>query len=270
MEEIIAGIIGAIIGAVGCIVAALISRGSAKTVKKKEMTNRHDTCHPRFCSREELELEHPFDQRVQLGLGIKEIRILNYACNAILSPHIVDYIGMPSNRDFSDTIDKLVVDENIRLTIVITAPMSMAAEEALTSQKIVNLNTDTHNRNQVFFQSFSGIQNRIDVGGSFYHSYQSGRFNYRITQIALPYGLFQVKYNDPSKDHIKIDLYSPYISRESKRRSIFIYKATDPENYRFFEENFDNIFKNSLSLEEENIYLETWLNHSSSYSESNT
>ena len=261
-----------VIGKIVCTIISSLSRKKQHTKKNKK--KQHVEVAEKstknglkiFDSREKVESLVPLDERIKVGLGIKEIRILNFACTSILSPNLVDYNGLPTRSELYNRIEQLIHEENIDLAIVISAPESEGADDALNSEKIVNLNTDIKTRRQVFYQSYGGLQKKISAGGAFYNSYCSGRLKYRITKIALPYAIFQVKYKDSKKDHIKIDLYSPYISRESRRRSFFVYKNRDNDNYEFFNENFDNVFKNAMSKEEEDEYKEIWLAKAEEYS----
>lgn len=253
-----------IISSTGAIIAAII----AVIARKRELIARKDAekakmsgvgCLNAFGAREVVDASIPLDERVKLGLGIKEIRVLNFASSSILSPGIVDFIGLPSRSEFSDRIEDLVCKENIKLTLIINAPESEAAKEAITNGKIVNQNTDCQNRDQVFYQAYAGIQRRIRKNEIFYESFKKGNFKYRVTTVSLPYAIFQVKYEDETKNHIKIDLYSPYISSESKRRTFYIFSQIDPENYKFFEENFDNVYKNAMASTEEYQHTQRWI-----------
>ena len=205
-----------IIMALATIIASIASAVvSAKITKNKMSREVKETSENMLAAREDIEEKFSIDSRVRLGLGIKELRIMNFASTAILSPDIVDYIGQSSKNELSERIEKLLLKENVKLTLLITAPGSYAAEEAISSEKVINMNMDITNRKQIFYQAYAGIHSKIQENGIFNGCYKEGRFQYRITNIALPYAIFQVKYVDPRKDHIKIDLYSPYISRES-------------------------------------------------------
>lgn len=214
-----------------------------------------------FGSREQVEKASPLDERVALGLGIKEIRIANFTSNAWLNTELVDAEALPSRSALVQRMQELVEKENIRLTMVITAPGSQASKEAISSEKVININTTIEDRERLFYCAYYAIRQNIQPGGYLHNSFKKGDFKYRLTDISMPYGIFQVIYEDESKNHIKLDLYSPYIAREKERRSIFIYEKYNPEDYNYFSKDFDNIFKNTISPTEErnkeNMWLET-------------
>lgn len=218
-----------------------------------------------FGSREHVESASPLDDRVAVGLGIKEIRIANYTSNVWLNTELVDAIGLSSRSALVQRMQELVEKENIRLTMVITAPGSQASKEAISSEKVININTTIEDREKLFYCAYYAIRQNIQPGGYLHNSFKEGDFKYRLTDISLPYGIFQVIYEDKSKNHIKLDLYSPYIAREKERRSIFIYEEQNPEDYNYFSKDFDNIFKNTISPTEEKKMEDEWLQIAEKY-----
>lgn len=218
-----------------------------------------------FGSREEVEKWSPMDERLNYGLGIKEIRIINFTSNTLLNPELVDMVGLSSRSVFSERIEGLVNKENVRLTLIITAPGSEAAKESIRSHKVININTTDEDREKVFYCAYDALKQKIMPGGVYHKSYTENNFVYKITDISLPYGIFQVIYEDSSKNHIKLDLYSPYITREKERRSIFIYEKKNPDDYAYFSNNFDQIMMNALTPAQEEKFAQQWMAKARTY-----
>ena len=212
-----------------------------------------------FGSRENVDGSIPLEERIGLELGIKEIRILNLSSNTVLNPEIVDVSIKEKHNELSRRIEKLVVQEKIKLVMVIAAPDSEAAKEAVRTEKVINTRIHRNKRELVFYSAYAAIQEKIAQDGVFQDSYEKGRFVYRLTEDVLPYAIFQVKYEDSRKNHIKLDLYSPYIGGEKDRRTIYLYENKRSDDYRFFSENFDRIYNHAMSEEEELEKREEWL-----------
>lgn len=72
-----------------------------------------------------------------------------------------------------------------------------------------------------------------------------------FTDCAIPYALMIVtfgadEYEVHPLDHVKVDLLSPYLSDDLTRRSFFVSRTEDPDNYNFFVDNFRAILQNSM------------------------
>ena len=61
------------------------------------------------------------------------------------------------------------------------------------------------------------------------------------TDIALPYALFETIFEDDSKNHIKVDLYSPLTQNDDNRPSFMVYKSENPDLYKHFAGVIDSI-----------------------------
>ncbi len=72
-----------------------------------------------------------------------------------------------------------------------------------------------------------------------------------FTDCAIPYALMIVTFNDDeeephARDHIKVDLLSPYLSDDLTRRSFYISRTEDPDNYNFFVDNYRAVKQNAM------------------------
>lgn len=226
----------------------------AETAEKNEQLARNA-----FGARDKVDNSIPLDERFAVGLGIKEVRIMNFASTTLLVPDVADTYGMRSSGELAERLEQLVCEENVRVRIIVTAPDSVAAREAVENEKVINVLVPHNARERIFYDAYAALRKKISEGGSFHESYQSGRFVYRLTEVALPYGIFQVIYDDPKKNHIKLDIYSPFITREKERRTIYIYESKSPEDYAYFSESFDRVYNKTLSAEEEAERRDLWL-----------
>lgn len=238
MIEVGAGIIGAILGAIaGAIATHLLSN-------KKENKNSIEF----FGARKIIDSAIPLHNRVKTGLGIKEIRVLNYAGTTIVDPNNSDYTNFSEKDELSTALFRVLDRENVKFTIILTNPESEAAREAIRSRKVINNKYNDTNREMIFADACDALKKALSDGGDLHNAYKGNRINCRLTDIALPYGLFQVIYNDASKNHIKVDLYSPEIPDEGERRTFYIYESKNKEDYNFFDTNIKNILHSATDF----------------------
>ena len=64
------------------------------------------------------------------------------------------------------------------------------------------------------------------------------------TEIALPYALFETIFDDKTKNHIKVDLYSPLTNDDGKRPSFMVYREDNDDLYKHFSEVIDAVIYN--------------------------
>ena len=242
MIDVGAGIIGAILGAIAGAIATHLLSGNKKT----DDSNRYALKY--FGARKIIDSAIPLHNRVKTGLGIKEIRVLNYAGTTIVDPNNSDYSNFSEKDELSTALFKVLDRENVKFTIILTNPESEAAREAIRSRKVINNRYNDTNREMIFSDACDALKKALSDGGDLHNAYQENRINCRLTDIALPYGLFQVTYNDASKNHIKVDLYSPEIPDEGERRTFYIYENKNKEDYDFFERNIKNILHSTTDF----------------------
>lgn len=187
---------------------------------------------------------------------VKSIHMSCYAASLVFAPQI----NMVDERAFDrgvlfNIFTELLKDDEFSLEIIITAPGSMAAKEAEESEKLGNGRLEEYPE-AVFLSSYSNIFRLIEQDPVFVKAKRERRFKFMVTDMALPYALFQINYKTEYNkyDHIKVDLYSEGLTSNMERRSMLIFRETDIENYAFFEERYNKTrnLKRSSKLIEDN------------------
>lgn len=195
---------------------------------------------------------------------IKSIHISCYAATIIFTPQI----NMVDERAFDrgvffNIFAELLKDDEFSLEIIINAPNCMAAKEAAESEKLGNGRLEEHPE-AIFLSSYCTIRRLIKDDPVFAKAKREHRFNFMITDMALPYAIFQTNYKSEysNYDNIKVDIYSEGLTSNMDRRCMLLFKETDPENYSFFENRYQYIrnIKHSNHLIEKNhaIWVEEW------------
>ena len=177
-----------------------------------------------FSSRKTIETQSSLRERLK---GAKRVKLLNFAGTTLLYEKAISSdVHHKSVREEYDSMN------NTQFQIILPKKGSLSEQDAVKykmrepydltdSQAVVNI-----------------MRNRLieDADTS------NGRIQARFTECALPYALMIVTYEDKSRDHVKVDLYSPYLEWDSDIRSFIIYREKDPENFSFFESNFNAIW----------------------------
>lgn len=122
-----------------------------------------------------------------------------------------------------------------KFRIVINDPKSPAAKEAC-SMKISSGSEKI--RKGIIKESYQYMLGWIE-------SYPEA-FECRLTKFYLPCAIFIVRYRDPARNTIKVDYYS-FDCPDGERRCVCI-KATDTENYEFYEKQFQFIWDNAAPV----------------------
>lgn len=73
---------------------------------------------------------------------------------------------------------------------------------------------------------------------------KNGLLGVKTTSLPLPYALFIVCFEDETLDYIKVDLYSPFLSENSDRPTLYILRRTNPNLFVHFKNVFENMWKN--------------------------
>ncbi|MDD6812693.1 MAG: hypothetical protein PUD93_12705 [Lachnospiraceae bacterium] len=181
-------------------------------------------------------------------MDIQEIRIANYACNSLFAPQNGESRGLARNENLANIVDGLVKREHVQFSVVITKPECEAAKEAVRNEKIINHDIEKNERKKVFSSALEEMQKCIASNGKYCKEYRENQVRFACTEISLPYGIFQVTYKNHKQDHIKVDLYSPYIPHESERLSMLIYRKKNEQLYKIFSDEFDRILSHSEYL----------------------
>ena len=200
-------------------------------------------------SRKEIHEMYPLDDRLHItddiiSKSIQHIRIMNLAGNIIINPKyaMVDHINS-ENIQLSDAIEKILENTNARIDLILLEPNENTIEDIRT--KIAN-DTAGSPEGAVYSSLATMYRNLYGKNPTVYKTArQDRRFFFKVMTTSMPFAIFNVVFSEDNKqyNHVKIDLYSAHLSDENKRRSFVIWKESDPENYDFFVQNFDNIYK---------------------------
>lgn len=71
---------------------------------------------------------------------------------------------------------------------------------------------------------------------------KESKLHLKVTNQALPYALIIFKFEDSNLDFLKIDLYSPFISDNCERPSMYILKKTNPSLFEHFQKTFESMW----------------------------
>ena len=174
---------------------------------------------------------------------IRFVHMSCYAASIIFSPgmDMVDEQAFDRGLMFN-IFANLLEDEEFSLEIVINAPGSFAAQDAVENKKMGNSALEAYPE-AIFLSSYCNIQRLIREDPVFGKAYQEKRFRFMVTENVLPYALFQMEYKPGFEEysHIKVDLYSEGLVSNMDRRCMVIFKENDPDNYGFFAERYKYI-----------------------------
>lgn len=174
---------------------------------------------------------------------IRFIHMSCYAASIIFShqQNMVDERAFDLGMMFN-IFSRLLEDGDFSLELVITAPGSFAAQDAIDCEKLGNSALEAYPE-AIFLSAYCNICRLIEEHPVFKKAYNDKRFRFMVTDNVLPYALFQVAYKDGYEDsnHIKVDLYSEGLTSNMDRRCIMIFEAEDPDNYQFFKRRYEYI-----------------------------
>lgn len=196
---------------------------------------------------------------------IKSIRMSCYAANIIFTSekNMVDHLAFDRGMMFN-IFAQLLKDDEFSLEIITNAPGSDAAQDAIVNERLANSALEAFPE-AVFLSSYCSIQQLLREDPIFREAHLSNRFHFMVTQKVLPYALFHITYKDGYEkyDHVKIDLYSEGLVSNMNRRTMLIFRESDPENYRFFVERYHYIrdvrASQQLIKEHHGKWLQEWV-----------
>jgi len=187
---------------------------------------------------------------------IKFIHMSCYAASIIFCPAV----DMVDERAFDlgmmfNVFAYLLKHDDFSLELIINAPGSYAAQDAVDNEKLGNSSMEA-NAEAIFLASYYNIQRLIREDPVFQKAYQNKRFRIMVTDNVMPYSLFQIEYQKGYEENnpIKVDLYSEGLISNMDRRCMLFFKEDDPENYNFFVQRYEYLrnVKKSRRLIKEN------------------
>lgn len=176
---------------------------------------------------------------------IKHIRFANLACNTVLTPSSIA-AAHRANAILQEYC-KLALEAGSVLEIIIQAPGCNAVVDA--ECKIRN-ERYAHWPTGSIYDSYLAYNLLIKIDDTFKKAYDEGRFIFHITEVGLPYGIFDIEYDDAhdSLSSVKIDTYCPELSHETERRSYVIWKHNNYGNYQYFRNKYFALSNSPLTV----------------------
>ena len=168
--------------------------------------------------------------------GAKKIRILNFAGTSFLAnKEIATAYGEDWRKWFEDALMG-----GVAIDMILTAPDTAAADDAAKYKMYPTAGSDVPSEVIIEknFRILSEIDERVN---SLKNDNPDIKLIARKTEIALPYAVLETIFDDQSKNHIKIDLYSPLTNNDDKRPSFMIYKADHRELYDHFSQVISSV-----------------------------
>lgn len=221
----------------------------------------------KICTREYIEREvlpeNHLINKINGKYLIQHIDIISYTSATIINPNRVNY--NTNINDMPSSLEILLRDDSFTMNLLMTDPLSKAAYEAFSSQKLGNANWEGNSNatTSAFEDAYQKIIDAYHSNGLFADRLKDGHINVHITNIALPYAIMKVDYKENYRElnYIKVDLYSPYMERNNKnRRSFIISEEKDKDNYNFFAGQVDKII-NGHNTRNIKIFNDDFIKH---------
>ncbi|MCI8610244.1 MAG: DUF4062 domain-containing protein [Firmicutes bacterium] len=204
-------------------------------------------------SRKELQSDLAIGER--LGMydkrykAIRKIKIMNLAGNLMVNPNIADYGHLTDmgKIKLADAMKKILEETPAIVHLILAEPN----EHNIYDLPFKIFNSRPQTPEMCLFSALEVMQEMLTNGSIYQKAWEKSadiqsQFEFGVAKFVIPYAIFNVEFTDKYKyyNHVKVDLYCPALGDEDERRSFIIYQREDPENYKFFVDNFDRIAKN--------------------------
>lgn len=186
------------------------------------------------------------DSRLHISDGlyseIRQIRLLNICSNFIISPNAISLSHDVDEIRISDAVEKIIEEGRVVFDMILTEPNQYNLKDIDTK---IACRTMGSSNNQLY-SSLDTLYKKLKDDTIFSQLSEKGQFAFYLMKISMPYAIFNIEFSQRHEkfNHVKVDLYSPMISNENDRRSFIIWQKDDPDNYKFFIDNFDSIKAN--------------------------
>lgn len=195
---------------------------------------------------------------------IKQIRMSCYAASIVFNParDMVDDKAYDNGLLFN-TFTELLRDPEFSLEIIINAPDSPGAREAIANDMLGNSSLDEYPE-AVFYGAYAGISRLIMEVPEFNHAYQEKRFRFYLTDVVMNGAIFQIEYKElwQEFDHIKYDIYSYNLSSNMERQCALFFRADNIDNYESIAQTYNYLkkrrYKKAEVQEKHEIWMQRW------------
>ena len=194
----------------------------------------------KIAPRSEMDAMNPLGKRWEHA---KEIWLVNFASTTFLTSADVN-----NDRRINPEWMKLYrkkVEEGCRFKFLITEPNSFADFDASFSKMITNIKKNVEN-SELITKAYNSLVETTRSDKSIFSPEQRELVEFKVTNVVLPYGLMLVLNENGYEElnHIKVDLYSPFLTTDSERRSFVIYSNVESAgNFKFFEDQVRTLWK---------------------------
>lgn len=187
------------------------------------------------------ELEHPvrFPLTHKLN-GIDHMTLLNYAGTSFLQNKYIASVYKGSDQ-YSKWFFNQLINGGLEADVILTNPNSYAAKDAAICKMYPSgrsVPTDEI------------IQLNINLLLDFKKNHPNANVHLYLTDICLPYGIMLGEsYSDPTRDFMKIDIYSPLTYTDDNRPSFFLLAENSSSKtiYNLFKQVITHILSNDSS-----------------------
>lgn len=217
-------------------------------------------------SRKEIQQQWNLDSRLHIRDGtyrkIRSIKIMNLASNLLINPEIGASL-LPEDMSLKSAIIKIMEETRANIELMLLEPNRCNLRDLQT--KIANCRPG--DQKGCLYSALATLYQNLSTD-TIYARRSSSKdvlFRFYVMKTCMPFGIFNVEFlGEASKfDHVKVDLYSAALHSEDERRSFVIWREDDPDNYRFFVNNFDTIKNNPIickpaTIEQLRLWAKEW------------
>ena len=206
-------------------------------------------------SRGALDKRITLDERFGLANKVKNIRLCAYTANLIFDPGSTASDSRAfshTQKVLSKTFQSILSDREFEgLEVILQAPYSKGSADALAYGKIANSKLINRPAEFAFLNSYFNLKQLVKSGVYGVANWE-GTFSLYLCTMPLPYSIMEVVYKDGFEqyDHIKVDLYSIGLESSVERRSFYLFRDYDQENYNFFKDQYTKIRQSIMSKDE--------------------
>lgn len=193
-------------------------------------------------SRKKIHARYSIDDRFHITDGIykkiNRIRMMNFASTLMINPENAD-VGHIGKISLREAIQKTMTDASIKFELILMNPNknNLLDAESKIANKYGGMAKGT------VYSALATMYDNLTNDTIYKKLYEKNWFDFYTMKISMPFGILNIEFTEEYKrfNHIKVDLYSAEIGNEDERRSFIIWEKDDPENYRFFTDNFNHI-----------------------------
>lgn len=165
-----------------------------------------------------------------------EIRLMNYAGTSFLASSEIAYDYDEKWKQWFES----ALNGDVRITLILTEPNSYAAKDA-EKYKMYPPNGSKSEIKDIIPKNVKKVNDMLK-------KYKKIKLTAYLTDIALPYAIFETKFKNSDENHIKVDLYSPLTYNDDKRPSFMVYKKENPKLYKHFSDVIDHVIYSSKKI----------------------